>query len=488
MIKNYKLEDIEKNEIINDMQKTTRENKDLYGEVFTPFNLINKILNLIPEKVFENPSLKWLDPGAGSGNFSIILYFKLFESLSEKIPEIEERKKHIIKNMIYMIELRSENVENLKKNFGKDANIYEGDFLSYKHNSKINSNTPEIFDIIIGNPPFNCNGQKKVPTNNIDNKKCDGSTIWSAFVIKSMGFLKNKTGILCILIPSIWLKPDKERIYDFLTQYDIKKLNCLTNTETNRIFKGNAQTPSCYFLLTKQKTDNIITIFDKDRDEYIDYSFKFGAPIPVFGQNIINKLQKYCIDSTNNANNISNTINVIKTNMPPKNTILSTTKTEECKYPNIKTCILQKNIITQQGKIPELVINYSNKQLAFSQQTKLVLAHKMYGIPYLDISGEYGISNRDNYVIQKEKLTDLIKLQKFLSTKTAIYLFKSTRYRMMYLEKYAFELIPDITNLLNFPEEINDDTIADYFGFDEKDRENILRGYPLNSPNNTFFY
>ena len=41
MIKNLKLEDIEKNKIIKDMQKTTRENNDLYGEVFTPFNLIN---------------------------------------------------------------------------------------------------------------------------------------------------------------------------------------------------------------------------------------------------------------------------------------------------------------------------------------------------------------------------------------------------------------------------------------------------------------
>jgi len=464
MIKNLKLEDIENNEIIKKNQKTTRENKDLFGEVFTPFNLIHKILNLIPEKVFENPFNKWLDVGAGSGNFSIILYLKLLDSLSEKIPDIEERKKHIIKNMIYMIELRPENIEILKTNFGEHANIYEGDFLSYKYNSETNNIMPQIFDVIIGNPPFNCNGQKKVPTNNIDNKKQDGSTIWGTFVIKSMGLLKNKTGILCILIPSIWLKPDKERMYNFLTQYNIKWLNCMTNTETNKIFKGNAQTPSCYFLLTKRETDNIISIFDKDRDEYIDYNLKLNAPIPVFGQSIVNKLQKYCINSTNN---ISNTINVIKTNMPPKNTILSKIKTKECPYPNIKTCILQKD------KTPELVINYSNKPLVFSQQTKLVLAHKMYGYPYLDISGEYGISNRDNYVIIREKIEDLIKLHTFLSTKTAIYLFKSTRYRMMYLEKYAFELIPDITNLSDFPEVINDDTIADYFGFDEKDRLNI---------------
>ena len=53
MIKNLKLEDIENNEIIKKKSKKQREeNKDLFGEVFTPFNLIHKILNLIPEKVF----------------------------------------------------------------------------------------------------------------------------------------------------------------------------------------------------------------------------------------------------------------------------------------------------------------------------------------------------------------------------------------------------------------------------------------------------
>jgi len=466
MIKNLKFEDIQYNPIIRINQKTTIENKELYGEVFTPFSLIKEMLNLIPEKVYENPDLTWLDPGAGSGNFSIFLYFKLLEALIIKIPNLEERKTHIIENMIYMVELRPENIAILKHLFGENANIYERDFLSYMHNPYTNNITPDFFDVIIGNPPFNCNGQKKVPTNTINAKKQDGSTIWSAFIIKSIGLLKQNTGILCVFIPSIWLKPDKERMYYFLTQYDIKWLNCLTNTETNKIFKGNAQTPSCFFLLTKKKTDNIISIRDTDRDEYIDYHLKPNIPIPVFGISIINKLQKYCTHTINNTNN---TIKIIKTNMPPKNTVLSIIKTEECRYPNITTCI--QNKIT---KLPELQINYSNKPLVYYNQTKLVLAHKMYGYPYLDISGEYGISNRDNYVIMREKMEDLIKLHTFLSTKTARYIFKATRYRMAYLEKYAFELIPDITFLPDFPEEINDDTIADYFGFDEKDRENIL--------------
>jgi hypothetical protein len=87
----------------------------------------------------------------------------------------------------------------------------------------------------------------------------------------------------------------------------------------------------------------------------------------------------------------------------------------------------------------------------------------MYGLPYLDETGEFGISNRDNYVIYKEKIEDLIKLQKFLSTKLALRVFDATRYRMKYLEKYAFQLIPDITLLPDFPEEINDITVSEYF-------------------------
>ena len=67
----------------------------------------------------------------------------------------------------------------------------------------------------------------------------------------------------------------------------------------------------------------------------------------------------------------------------------------------------------------------------------------------------------------------MIRIQKFLSTKTALYVFEATRYRMKFLEKYAFDLLPDITQFADFPEEINDDTIAEYFGFDEQDKKNI---------------
>ena len=368
--------------------------------------------------------------------------------------------------MLYMVEIRPENVKTLRALFGDDANIYEGSFLDYNTPESIDLNIqrpiPLHFDVVIGNPPFNSRGLKKVPTSNA-NKKNDGITIWSAFVIKSVSLLKEDSGLLCMFIPSIWLKPDKQGLYNFLMQYDIQFLNCFSNTTTNAIFRGNAQTPSCFFLLTKRDSTNIISIYDFNIRKYVQYYLNSGDPIPVFGQEIINKLRKFCYSPDVPIN----TLEVIKTNMPPKGTFLSPTKTDEYPFPNVATCKLTKD------NSPELIINYSTKPLKFDGVPKLILAHKMYGFPYLDASGEYGISNRDNYVIIKEDINDLIKVQRFLSTKTALYLFEATRYRMKYLEKYAFQLIPDISQLTNFPEHITDETIAAYFSFDEKDRESI---------------
>ena len=102
------------------------------------------------------------------------------------------------------------------------------------------------------------------------------------------------------------------------------------------------------------------------------------------------------------------------------------------------------------------------------------MAHGMYGFPFLDSKGLYGISNRDKYIIMDKSVDDLIRLKKFLSTKLALYIFECFKYRMKYLEKYAFEMIPDITKLEDFPEEISDKSIIDYFKFTEYEKENII--------------
>ena len=140
-------------------------------------------------------------------------------------------------------------------------------------------------------------------------------------------------------------------------------------------------------------------------------------------------------------------------------------KTDTFFFPNIKTCILKDKVK------PKLVINYSNKECVFYNKPKLVLAHKMYGFPYYDISGNYGISNRDNYVIYDKSDREFRILKAFLSTKFALYLFEATRYRMKYLEKYIFEMIPDISKDTNvIPEVINDEWLSNYFFLEDIER------------------
>ena len=68
------------------------------------------------------------------------------------------------------------------------------------------------------------------------------------------------------------------------------------------------------------------------------------------------------------------------------------------------------------------------------------MPHGMWGFPYCDIKGEFGICNRDKYVILSDDEERLNRLAQFFSTKTARYLFLATRYRMKLLEKYILRL------------------------------------------------
>ena len=123
--------------------------KDKNGEVFTPTSLIKEMLDKLPKSVWKNKDLKWLDPANGSGNFPMIVYSKLMDGLKTIIPDKRKRSDHIIKNMLYMVELNEKNVAISRKIFGSDANIACANFLTEEDKWKRKFEGVYTFDVII---------------------------------------------------------------------------------------------------------------------------------------------------------------------------------------------------------------------------------------------------------------------------------------------------------------------------------------------------
>lgn len=432
----------------------TKPNKTLNGEVHTDFKLINKMLDLIPAKYFKNPDLIWLDPCCGRGYFMMVLYKRLFSSLSATFPEPQKRHNHIITKMIYMIEINSHYIPLLKKIFGEKSNIYNSNFLTFQQISP---------NFIIGNPPYNSHEFKK---------QSNYTSIWQAFIRKAFLLLKSK-GFLLFITPSIWMK-NTHPIFSYMLHHTIQKIHTMNSTETSRIFHGEAQLPTSYFLIRKSnqyKQSTTVRIYDKSLNKYILYNTKSihkTAPrppsLPLFAPSIVQKIQKYIRLYSALAPGY-----VEKSNIRPEriqNLNLSQHQCEKNPYPNISTCKLNK-------AQPYLVINYSNIKCPYLGKTKIVLAHKMYGLPYYDKEGKYGITGRDNFIIINKTDEEFERLQKFLSSNLFLTLTEVVRYRMSYMESNIFEMIPDITNISNFPEIITNESICTFFGFDEVERNLI---------------
>jgi site-specific DNA-methyltransferase (adenine-specific) len=72
-------------------------------EVFTPPNIVNKVLDALPEAVWSNPELKWLDPATKTGIFLRQVAYRLMIGLKDVYPDEEKRRQHIFQNMLYGI-------------------------------------------------------------------------------------------------------------------------------------------------------------------------------------------------------------------------------------------------------------------------------------------------------------------------------------------------------------------------------------------------
>jgi site-specific DNA-methyltransferase (adenine-specific) len=72
-------------------------------EVFTPPNLVNDILDLLPQELWSNPNAKFLDPVSKSGVFLREMAKRLMKGLETQIPDKQERINHIFSKQLYGI-------------------------------------------------------------------------------------------------------------------------------------------------------------------------------------------------------------------------------------------------------------------------------------------------------------------------------------------------------------------------------------------------
>jgi len=197
--------------------------------------------------VWSDPNLKWLDPANGIGNFPMLVFERLNEGLKTVSGYEDEktRKEHIIKNMLYMVELNIKNVDVSRKIFGKSANIYHGSFLEdgWKDAFKIDK-----FDIIMGNPPFNNSKDGKQTGSRAKN------SLWDKFVLKSIEIL-NTNGFLTFIHPAQWrgLGPEYHKIWNILSNKQILYLKIYGKKDGNKYFNVGSRF-DIYVLQNKENT------------------------------------------------------------------------------------------------------------------------------------------------------------------------------------------------------------------------------------------
>jgi type I restriction-modification system DNA methylase subunit len=356
-------------------------NKHKFAEVFTPSELVKEIL----EKV-ETKNKRVYEPGVGQGAF--LEQLKDFESYDAcEINPTEEFKTKWIDPKI---------------------NIFEGDFFD---------NTLKEYDIIIGNPPFYQDGFKGPPCA----KSRKGKTIWPQIVKRCWEHLA-PDGILAMVLPCIWLKPDKEKIYNLFTEHQILYLRVYTCVESNKLFNYKAQTPCCYAIIKKTNATNPnINIYDQAIQKFVSFTLKPG----------------YCIP-TQNANLIQTFLPTMKINPIKIAFIKKELETQLIREPQLKS--------NKSKKIYPLITTYKDTIYGYESIEpgkyqgipKIIMAHKTFPILFMDKEGTYGLYGRDKYIFIGKNLSDQYD---YLSQPDVQKIIKSFTVRMNFIEKDIFKYI-----------------------------------------------
>ncbi|MDO4202542.1 MAG: Eco57I restriction-modification methylase domain-containing protein [Bacteroidales bacterium] len=319
-------------------------------EVFTPPQVVNRMLDMLPAELFLSKETKFLDPVSKSGVFLREIAKRLMIGLERQIPDIYERADHIFTHQLYGIAIteltaltsrrslycskhangkysicrKFQNEEgNLRfkaiehkfvagkckycgasesvfgKNARTDLESHAYEFIHTDKPEKIFGNMK--FDVIIGNPPYQLE----------DGGGRDSAAIplYQKFVEQAK---KLSPRFLTMIIPARWYSGGRG-LDDFRDEMlNDQRLKVLRDfPETNDCFPGlNIRGGVCYFLWDRDyKGPCHITNFIKGvQNTDVRYLKEEGCPILIrYNQSIsiLHKVQKLNEETFNNYVSVS---------------------------------------------------------------------------------------------------------------------------------------------------------------------------------------
>ena len=353
--------------------------EDRLGRVPTPLCLIHEMYTLLSP--YLRPDLHVYEPGVGDHRF----FTQYPLPCTYEGCEIEPNHPEPVKE-------------------GSTYHVYAGDFFEQPL---------QRYDLILGNPPFRI--ETTGPSTSPIPHKPKQKTIWADMVKRCFQHLK-PDGLLAMILPCIWLKPDKAGIYDLF--HHILYLRCYSCVESNKLFGYKGQTPVCMVIVKNSLTKNSLTnsllnptfqIYDKG---FVSFTLH----------------PQHCIP-TRNARLLQYSRSLFTQSLVP-------IKIATANLTDLVPSPVRKPVLYTYKQ--QEVYGVEDGTGLYQGVPKVMLFHKSKPFPILDQEGIYGVGGRDKYVL----LEDPPRMHAFLSQPIVQEILTSFTVRMNFYEKYAFDYLP----------------------------------------------